>query len=180
MTTTINYVNSLIQLQEEKDYFVTSRIFKDLIAPGCTLVKTPERCSVDMYGCVLGNHGYIPFNVEIKERIKNEETLLRFPYAELKVSKFNNMKNTCTQGTKLFYTVLLNETIAYVYDFDYLDWETVETFEWEMKKTQFSNSNRMERVQVYNIPYSSATYTVSCSDYFKEWKTYYGMDSEKN
>lgn len=113
-----------------------------------------------------------PFNVEIKERIKDEDTIRKFPYAELRVEKYNKMLayNGSLRITTLFYCVLLNRQYALMFNLSELDWSKVKEVMWKVKDCEFDEESAAHEVPTYMIPYELACYTTDCSQYYEDYK----------
>lgn len=157
----------IINKQENKDRYVASlcleRIFQN--RKNLSITATPITDSVDLR-CSVDT---TPFNVEIKERFKNEKNLEKYPFAELRVDKYNRMREETPKGTSLLYMVLLNEDRCLIFNLDKLDWSKVEKFDWWIKKTQVDPNSGYTKEPMYNIPYSLANVNISCSEYYKQF-----------
>ena len=164
----MNYTEK-IRLQEEKDRYVATKCLERLLYKGSDLQITPTEIEdyVDLNCSIINTKGnYVPFNVEIKERYKNEEQLAKYPNAELKVAKLERMKQATPTGTKLLYMVLLNEKECLLFDLDKIDWDLIPKRNWRIKQTQFNPNSPYISTPTYFIPYSAATATLDCSQYF--------------
>ncbi len=158
-----------IRLQEEKDRYVAQKCLEKLLYKGSDLQITPTNIEdyVDLNCSVINTKGKkIPFNVEIKERYKDEEQLQKYPNAELKVAKLKRMKQATPTGTKLLYMVLLNEKECLLFDLNKIDWSNIPLRNWRIKQTQFNPNSPYVSTPTYFIPYSAATATLDCSEYF--------------
>lgn len=177
----IRGINERIQKQEEKDFYIASRVIKEGIGSSgdIELEKAPQGYSVDIFGVTsyknFFNTPSVKFNIEIKERWKGEKCLKQYPHAELKKDKLERMRIVTPRDTRLYYITLLNGKIAYVYDMDNLDWSRVNMVEWEMKKTEYSNDETKIKYWTYQIPYTMATYTIDCSKYYEDWNNGMGQ-----
>lgn len=163
-----------IEAQEEKDRFVASKCLEEIFKKGRDLQITPTEITshVDLKCSIINQKNKkIPFNVEIKERYKNQEQLEKYPNAELKVSKYKGMKQETPKGTLLLYMVLLNNKTCLVFDLDNLDWSKVEMRKWRTKRTQMSDNSDYIEVPTFFIPYELASVSIDCSQYFNEWTT---------
>ena len=162
-----------IELQEEKDRYVASECLKWLLRKGTNLNITPTEITdyVDLNCSVINQKGNnVPFNVEIKERFKNEQQLQKNPNAELKVDKLERMRSVTKKGTKLLYMVLLNNKTCYLFNLDKLDWSKVEKRNWRIKRTQFNPNSDYITVPTYFIPYELADVTMDCSNFFNDYE----------
>lgn len=172
-----NYTTSYtkdIEEQERKDRFVASKCLEHLFSKGKNLTIVPTEITdyVDLNCSVVNlKDRLIPFNVEIKERFKNEEQLAKYPNAELKEEKLERMRNATKEGVKLLYMVLLNNKTCLVFDLDNLDWSKVEKRNWRIKRTQLNPNSDYITVPTYFIPYELAVATMDCSGFFNEWTT---------
>ena len=181
----IKGINSKIKKQEEKDFYIASRILTESFNPDMNIEvsPTPDMYYVDLWGiCKYPDGDNVKFNVEIKEIKKDNSALIDSPYAELKVDKYNRMRLVTDSDTKLFYMVLLNDETCYLYDLDNPDvWKDVKIKEWKMKRTQFSPEEDMITVNTYFFPYSSATRKINYSCIYRDWfinELNYGLDKE--
>jgi hypothetical protein len=166
--------NSLINQQENKDFYIASRFFQDLAGEKpLYLQRANYYCSVDMYGMIVDKNGnQCPFNVEIKQRIKSKEELELYPEAELKKDKLERMEKATASGTRLYYLSLVNSQIGYLFDMTNLDMNQVREFNWTMKKTEFSDNDQLITVPTLGIPFSLAVHTLPLEQYYKDW---YGL-----
>ena len=163
-----NY-KDMIEAQETKDRFIASKCLRKLLNQGKNKVKI-KPAGITSHIDLRCNYMNIPFYVEIKERYKDEANLESFPYAELKVEKFNNMDYITPENTKLYYMVLLNEEKCMLFDLYGLDWSKVKTVTWHIKKTQYWDQSYYVDTPVYMIPYELAEVTCSCSEFYEEYK----------
>jgi hypothetical protein len=167
-------LNARIEKQEKKDRYVAGECLKWLLRKGTDLQikETPITCGVDLACSVNNTEGRnIKFNVEIKERYKNHQSLTKYPYAELKVNKLRRMRNsTDYDTTRLYYMVLLNQETCIMFNLDTLDWEDIEKGTWHIKKTQLDDDSEYEDVEIYKIPYSKAVATCNCKNFFKQYE----------
>lgn len=161
-----------IQKQEEKDRYVATKCLEELFTGWNNLtINTTDissyvdlKCSVMSSTCEL-----IPFNVEIKERFKNEENLRKYPNAELKVAKYERMASITPPGTSLFYMVLLNDERCLIFNLTTLDWSKVSKINWRIKIKQVDPRSPFVSTPVYTIPYDLAVATIDCSPYVKQY-----------
>lgn len=162
-----------IEAQEKKDRYVASECLKWLMRKGSelTILPTDTKDYVDLNCSVINtNNVKVPFNVEIKERFKNDDQLKKYPHAELKVDKLERMKSVTPDGTRLLYMVLLNNKTCYLFNLSNLDWSRVEKRNWRIKRTQFNPYSDYVTVPTYFIPYDMATVTMDCSNYFEDYE----------
>lgn len=163
-----------IEAQERQDRYVASRCLHSIFYKGKDLKINPTNITdyVDLNCSVINlNDKLIQFNVEIKERNKNPWQMEHYPQAELKVSKYNRMRQSTPKGTKLLYMVLLNNERCIVFDLDNLDWSKVEKKNWKIKITQMDDNSPYVETPTYLIPYDLAVANIDCSGYIKEYKT---------
>ena len=157
-----------IELQEKKDRFIATKCLQQILSGGTELEINPTDILdyVDLNCSIKNRKGKtVPFNVEIKERYKDEKQLEKYPNAELKVSKLKRMKSVTNKGTKLLYMVLLNDKECLLFDLDKLDWTKVDTHIWRIKKTQLDpNSGYIDELTHF-IPYALAIKRIDISKY---------------
>lgn len=161
----------IITKQENKDTFIANLCLETIFQSkkNLNVTVTPYGAAVDLNCSVDYDTKTIPFNVEIKERFKSEETLKKYPYAELRVDKLERMRKETPEGTSLLYMVLLNEERCLVFNLNKLDWSKVKTFDWWIKKTQVDPNSGYTKETMYNIPYNLASVNISCSEYYKQF-----------
>lgn len=168
-----NTTKQKIELQEAKDRFVASECLKFLFRNQKNLIINPTDITdwVDL-NCIVdtNNKGEVPFNVEIKERFKSPEQLAKYPNAELKVDKYERMKAVTPKGTVLFYMVLLNNEKCLIFNMDKINWDNVVKKNWWIKRTQMNPNSDYVCTPTYFIPYSEATVTMDCSNYFNNYE----------
>lgn len=162
----------LIADQEKKDRYIAARCIKEAMNDGYKVKIKPAGITshIDLRCQAVDQNGYqYKFNVEIKERFKDDENLEKFPYAELKVEKYNNMVAMTPDDTLLYYIVLLNEEKALFFDIFRLDWSNIKTVTWNIKQTQMNAWSEYIPTPVYMIPYDQAEFIIDCSIFYQEW-----------
>ena len=168
------FKNEKIEAQEKQDRYVAAKCLKELLKKGKNLQIKPTAITdyVDLNCSVVNlKDNKINFNVEIKERNKTEWQLKNYPQAELKVAKYNRMREATPQGTRLFYMVLLNNEKCLLFDMDNLDWTKVDTIVWNIKATQMEENSPIVPTPTYLIPYDMAIATTDCSEYVAEYRS---------
>lgn len=180
--TTINYVEKTVQddieQNENRDRYVAARFIYDNIKEGAdniTITQTDLYCPFDLScSCTLPLEGFnypttVDFNVEIKERNKSDEQLKKYPNVELRVAKYRRMKNQ-SKGKPLFYLVLLNEKIGYLFNITNIDkLKGVYTFNWRIKQTQLDPNSEYVDELTYSIPVDNAIRTEDISKYYTDY-----------
>lgn len=155
-----------------KDRYIGKRCLEKIFTKGSDLKINPTEVTnyVDLK-CSIRNTNdiVIPFNVEIKERYKNEINLKKYPNAELKVEKLNNMMKETPAGTKILYMVLLNSERCLLFELDKIDWDKIQKSDWVIKKTQFNEKSQSVSTPTYNIPYDLAKVDIDCRDIYEEY-----------
>lgn len=164
--------NALCLKEELRGTFVAKNLLSDLLTKeGLThnLIRTPLDCHVDLWGTTWNNTTLQPynFNVEIKQRYKNDYMLKRYPDCELRVDKLERMKAETKEGEGLFYIVFLNQSTAYIFDCNNIDWDTLQKGIMDTSKFNVDPSSPRVLYEIYNIPTCYASYTLDCSEYFK-------------
>ena len=164
--------------QEHLDRYVCGRVIESLLTGDQQARMYPTKISdpVDLK-CVLldpdaeQKKQVRPFNVEIKERIKDEDTLDKFPFAELRVEKFNKMLayNGSLRVTTLFYCVLLNRQKALLFNLSEIDWSQIKEVMWKVKDCEYDELSDAHEVPVYMIPYELAEAVVDCAQYYIDY-----------
>lgn len=134
------------------------------------LELTELRAAVDMRGEVLVGLSTIPFCIEIKQRIKSEETLKSFPDCELRRDKLARMMKEAPKGTDLLYMVLLNESECYIFNLKLIDWSSLKKFEWKIRDIQVNENSGYSYYTTYSLPTDLAICKIDCSGYFRKIK----------
>lgn len=184
--TTINYVstctdevNANINQNETRDRYVAARMIYDTVKEGVsdiTITPTDIYCPVDLCcSCTVPITEYnttttCNFDVEIKERFKDAETLKKYPDVELRVSKYNRMKRQ-SKGRHLYYFVLLNEKVGYMFDLTngIEKLQDVSVFKWRIKRTQLNPNSDYVEEPTYLIPVKNAIRTIDISQYYTDF-----------
>lgn len=171
----MNAVGRAIESQEYKDRYIAGRVMKDACT-GTELKMWARSINdpVDVSGECQWMGSPWKFNLEIKERKKTDSILKRFPFAELRIDKYQRMRDRTEQGTNLLYMQLLNEKTCYLFNLDTLNWEKVETYNWNIKKTQMDYYSSKSVTPIYNIPLELAFLTMDCTQYYKDYYENYG------
>lgn len=166
-----NYVSEQIQKNEEKGRYVAEMVLSDFLKDyDYCVTATPVDCFVDLKGTITTTNRNLDFQVEVKQRKKSEEQILKYGNnVELRVDKFNRMLTESPNGTALLYMVLLNESTAYIFSMKKLDWSKVETFEWWIKQTQVDPNSPYVCYPTFKIPTELAIRKYDCSKYFQQW-----------
>lgn len=164
-----NYsISAKCQAEETKGRFVVTHCLNDIFNNyTITTTQTSLTCPVDIKGTISSTDKCARFNVEVKQRNKSEEQLLKYPTAELRVDKYNRMLQETPNGTALLYCILLNQEWCYVFNLKKLDWSKVSTFTWKIKRTQVDPNSPYDYYPTYSIPLDLAVRKVPCSEYFK-------------
>ena len=168
----MNY-RTKIEQQENMDRYVAEECLKWLMRRGkdLTIVPTDTTDYVDLNCSVINNNNIkVPFNVEIKERFKNGEQLIKYPCAELKEEKLERMKSVTPKGTTLLYMVLLNKEKCLIFNLSKLDWSKVEKKNWRIKRTQFNPNSDYVTYPTFFIPYDMAIAKCDCSNFFNQYE----------
>lgn len=173
-------VDRVIEKQEFRDRMIAIWILKDC----CTgkdlkMWRTSIKDPIDLRGeCNFMGSPY-KFNLEIKERNKTGKLLQLYPHAELRVDKYQRMRENTEYDTHLLYMQLLNEKTCYIFNLTTLNWNKVGTFTWNIKKTQMDENSGRRDYLTYSIPYDQAFLTMDCSKYFEDYKKKY-KDNDGN
>lgn len=170
MQTNNYYISAECQKNEEKGRYVAEYVLSDFLKNyKFTVTSTPLTCPVDLKGTVSNTTISKDFQVEVKQRIKSEEQLLKYPNCELRVDKYKRMLTESPTGTSLLYMVLLNEEKALIFNLKKIDWNCINTFNWRVKQTQVDPNSPYITLPTYSIPTSLAIATLDCSKYFQQW-----------
>lgn len=107
-------VEERINHQEMKDFQLAKTLLTSHFnAQGIKIQafkQTEKGCSVDALIDIEYQNQKRTLNLEIKERHKNESLIKRYPFAELKVEKLNNMRlENCKNGGDLKYLSLYTD-----------------------------------------------------------------------
>lgn len=171
MTSNQYFYNSLCQLHEEKGRSIAANCIREALYPYPVNLSCAElTSSVDLQGYVYKDNCSFDFNVEVKERRKNQDILKRFPDCELRVDKYKRMLSETPEGTELLYVVLLNESKCYIFNLTRLDWSKVSIKDWEIKRIQVASNSDYKSYQIYQIPTDLAWATIDCSKYYNQYR----------
>lgn len=163
-----------ITIQEKEDRYVATKCLEELLKKGkdLTVTATDILDPVDLNCSVINqNDRLVKFNCEVKERYKDERKLKMYPNAELRVDKYNRMREATPEGKKLLYMVLLNKEKCLLFDLDKIDWSKIEKVDWKIEVTHMNSNTKWTVHPTYLIPYDMAVATTDCSDYFNEYQT---------
>lgn len=163
--------NEKVRLQEEKDYYVVSRLMFDNLfnkVEGISFSQRPEFSSFDMT-LVYKHKGHVKEAVEIKARNKSSELLEKYPYSELKVAKYERVMNCTKEYDKVYYIQLVNEQTAYLYNLREIDFTQVKKENWNIKKVQFSSTSTIGEEETYMIPYTMGKRFDGINQYYKDF-----------
>lgn len=167
-------IDRLIEMQEFRDRMIAVWILKDCCTgTNLKMWRTNLKDPVDLRGECMFMGSTFKFNVEIKERMKNEELQKLYPHATLRVDKYNRMREKTEYDTNLLYMLLQNEKTCYLFNLSALNWNKVDTFNWKIKKTQMDNNSGYKEYLTYAIPYDQAFLTLDCSNYYEEYRKRY-------
>lgn len=167
------YKKKIIE-QEHLDRYIAARVMNSLCKGDQTIKCYPTRIKdpVDLQ-CLLidpDRRKTKQINVEIKERIKSDEILDKYPFAELKEEKWKKMQAYTPTYAGLYYMVLLNRKTALVFDMDNLDWDKITLTNWTIKDTQFDPDSEYLDTPVLMIPYNQACYIVDIEQFYEDYK----------
>lgn len=167
-----------IDAQEEKDRYIAIRCMEQTTdlqeKQRLRAVPTDVKSHIDLI-CVIQDWYANPikwYDIEIKERNKSYENVQKYPYAELKVDKYNNMLKDKGPNSDLLYIVLLNQKLALIFNLSTLDWTQVQRTTWNIKEIQYEDGSEKKDTEVYLIPYTLAEKLVPCEEYYTEYENY--------
>lgn len=176
MTTMSRQGDAAMRQQEAKDAYIAERVLSSICHNGFLEVhRTADFCHCDLE-CRYTENGFVRyFNVEVKSRNKSPEYLVRFPYGELKISKYSALMSELPLHTELLYMVLLNESVAYIFNLSKIDISKIKTDIMYSKTRQVEWATDTVGYQIYQFPYSAGV-CVDCSqfyaDYYKMYREY--------
>lgn len=193
--TTFNYLSTTSNVQnniennEHRDRYIASRMIYDTVKEGVSnisITPTDLYCAYDLVlNCDVPVSEYntscnCEVNIEIKERYKDEVQLNKYPEVELKHSKYNRLKNN-SKGKAIYYFVLLNEKIGYIFNItDINKLEGITSFNWKIKKTQLDPNSGYVIEPTYRIPISNAIKTIDISRYYKDYYNANTIQTKEN
>lgn len=173
-----NNRQSMIDAQEAKDRYVALRCMEDTVdlqeKQSLRSIQPGVKSHIDLI-CVIQDWYANPvkwYDIEIKERNKTRENVVKYPYAELKVSKYNNMLKDKGPNSDLLYIVLLNQKLALIFNLTSLDWTKVQRTTWNIKEIQYEEESDTRDTEVYLIPYTMAERMINCDTYYEEYEEY--------
>lgn len=161
-----------VRLQEEKDYYVVSRLMFDNLfnrVEGISFIPRPEFSSFDMTLVYKHQGKKVKEAVEIKARNKSPELMEKYPYSELKVAKFERVMDCTKEYDKVYYIQLVNEQTAYLYNLREIDFTQVKKENWNIKKVQFSSTSTVGEEETYMIPYTMGKRFDNINQYYKDF-----------
>ena len=172
MTTTQKIYN-----QEIKGRFIATKCLNQMLSSRDVKINpTAIKESVDLKCNAYGQKGKrVNFNVEVKERYKNQDNLKKYPFAELKVDKLERMRQATPKGTKLYYMVLLNGKEMLLFNLDKIDFNEIKIFNWWTKKCQEDDNSELIETPIYQIPYDKACARFNIEQYFEDYAIYKQM-----
>ena len=173
--------NARIKAQEIKYRYITINFIKDLFS-GYTISNisgTPIDCGVDVrFTAITHNGNVITYDVEVKERNKSKENIIKYPNSELKKSKYNSMKES-HHNKHLIYIQYINSKWAMIYDVDKLNLDERKTEDWLIKKTEYDDNSEYIVVPTYFIPYAEKKLKINVEKYYIDYALYLQAKKEK-
>lgn len=161
-----------VRLQEEKDYYVVSRLMFDNLFNKVECIsfsQRPEFSSFDMTLVYKHQGKKVKEAVEIKARNKSSELMEKYPYSELKVAKYERVMDCTEEYDKVYYIQLVNEETAYLYNLREIDFTQVKRENWTIKKVQFSTTSTVGGEETYMIPYTMGKRFDNINQYYKDF-----------
>lgn len=156
-----------IEIQERKDRKITAMMLTELFCDKVdtfTIVNHPQSCNIDLSMHFTRNEHDTTYDFEIKERNKD---INKYPTAELKQKKLNEMLAASKPNNPLYYVVLLNQSEAYIYNVRQIQWDTLQTVNWNIKKRQMEDGCTSQSELTYIIPISLASYRMDVRHIYK-------------
>lgn len=159
-----------IEIQERKDRKITAMMLVELFSDKVdtlTIVNHPQSCNIDLSMQFTRNDKQQTYDFEVKERNKD---IVKYPTAELKQKKLNEMLAASKPSNPLYYVVLLNGKEAYIYNVRAIDWDSLQTVNWEIKKRQMEDGCKSQTELTYIIPISLASFRMDISHIYNRLK----------
>lgn len=161
--------------QEKKDAYITTRLLMSLFSGNCQTMTFTRTCVTACYdlGFDFSTTGDTNFKYafEIKERKKSPENIAKWgEYSELTCGKYERVMSSTNDFDKTFYTQLVNDQYALIYDLTNLDWSKVKVKPWRIFKDQYKRGNEKQTYLTLFIPYSCAIGKYDISQYAEEAK----------
>lgn len=156
-----------IEIQEKKDRKITAMMLVELFSDKVdtlTIVNHPKECNIDLSMSFTRNEHDTTYDFEIKERNKD---INKYPTAELKQKKLNEMLAASKPNNPLYYVVLLNGKEAYIYNVRQIQWDSLQTVNWNIKKRQMEDGCTLQSELTYIIPISLASYRMNVEHIYK-------------
>jgi len=167
-------IDKLIQMQEFRDRMIAVWILKDCCTgENLKMWRTNLKDPVDVKGECMFMGSPFKFNLEIKERNKTDKQLQLYPHAELRIDKYQRMRETTEYDTNLLYMVLLNQKTCYLYNMSTINWDKITTYDWEIKKTEMDKNSEKTTLPIFQIPFNLAFLTLDCSKYYEDYRKRY-------
>lgn len=151
-----------IDKHERKYRYITTQLLNDLFYEHqLTIHQTPVKCHVDV--CFTAdNHTY---DIEVKTRNKN---INKYPYVELKHSKYHNMLLDHKNDT-LIYMVVVNKETAYFFNLSKMKMDELQSDKIQIKKVEYLEDSELEIVDIFQIPISKAVVKVPVKQYIERY-----------
>lgn len=159
-----------IEIQERKDRKITAMMLVELFTDKVdtlTIVNHPQSCNIDLSMSFTRNERQQTYDFEVKERNKD---IVKYPTAELKQKKLNEMLAASKPSNPLYYVVLLNQSEAYIYNVRAIDWNSLQTVNWDIKKRQMEDGCKSQTELTYIIPISLASYRMDVRHIYNRLK----------
>lgn len=159
-----------INNQESLDAYVTSCIIKEKLGDlvtDLTFKEMPRGCHYDLVTTFTYKGKETKWAIEIKERNKTPWIKSKYPYAELKVAKYNYLMNSTKDFDGVYFFHLLNKEECYAYNMRKIDITQLTPIPWVTKDLQVSESSSSHVTLTYNLPYDWANKITEIGKYYE-------------
>lgn len=150
-----------IEIQEKKDRKIMAMVLTELFADKVNafmITNLPKSAYIDLTMTFSYKGEQKTYDFEIKERNKD---ITKYPTAELKQKKLVEMRAVSNVSHTLYYAVLVNQKELFLYDVRAIDWDSLETINWDIKKRQMEDGCTSQSELTYIIPISLASFRMN-------------------
>lgn len=159
-----------IEIQERKDRKIMAMVLTELFADKVNsfmITNLPKSAYIDLTMTISHKGVQKVYDFEIKERNKD---IVKYPTAELKQKKLNEMMAVSNPSNALYYAVLVNQSELFLYDVRAIDWDSLQTVNWNIKKRQMEDGCKSQTELTYIIPISLASYRMDVRHIYNRLK----------
>lgn len=153
------YKQPTIEAEQQDTAIVERLMFDELnsnpLYMSVTAIRKSLYSSVDLEYSVNTTTGHtLTFGVEVKRRNKDRQSMERWPYMPLRLSKWEALRYVANQRRydAMYYVGLLNNEEAHIWDISRVDWTKVELQPWRVNIDEQRPHLGMQQEYVYFLP----------------------------